>query len=323
MRHRIRRDVPTERYPIAYAARGRDEEIRKESSSGGVFCLLAKEVIRRGGVVFGAGFDEHWEVAHSYIEKTEDIRRFMGSKYVQSRVGDTYREAEAFLEQGRLVLYSGTPCQIYGLKAYLGKDSECLLTVDMVCHGVPSRKVWRDYLVYRAKGRQITSVNFRDKTEGWGKSSLKIDFENGESYRECLQKDLYLQGFVQDIYLRPSCYECKFKGIKRDTDITLADFWGCERLLPEMFDDRGTSLVLLQSERGEKLWDAVGGLLDSRTVSTAEYEKYNPSLKESVPLTGRRKRFFADSSWENLERIVKRLDSIPKLVTRIKEVIQK
>ena len=115
-----------------------------------------------------------------------------------------------------------------------------------------------------------------------------------------LPKDLYLQGFVQDIYLRPSCYECKCKGIKRDT-----------------------SLVLLQSERGEKLWDAVGGLLDSRTVSTAEYEKYNPSLKESVPLTGRRKRFFADSSWENLERIVKQLDSIPKLVTRIKEVIQK
>ena len=170
------------RQPLAvYAAINPNEEIRKESSSGGIFTALAESVLDEGGVVFGARFNDQWEVVHAYTESKEGLAPFRGSKYVQSRVGETYRQTKVFLQQGRKVMYTGTPCQIAGLKRYLGKEYDQLLTVDVVCHGVPSPMVWRDYLrdITSDNLPQIASINFRDKSTGWKNFRLKIYKQEG------------------------------------------------------------------------------------------------------------------------------------------------
>lgn len=311
-------------YPIAYAAINQNTAVRENSSSGGVFYLLAEDVIRRGGVVFGARYDDNWEVVHDYTEDVEGIAAFMGSKYVQSRIADTYSQARTFLQQGRTVLFSGTPCQIYGLKAYLGKDYENLITTDLICHGVPSPKVWRGYLQLQAQGRKIKAISFRDKTEGWLVFSMKIDFENGEIYRKTLQEDLFMRGFLQDIYLRPSCYNCKFKTAQRVSDLTLADLWGCQTLAPEMFDDKGTSLVLIQSEKGAEVWERIRANMRVCQLQNDDYRKFNKSLTTSVDKTGKHRSFYKDTSWQNLEKLTSRKASLPARVLRkAKRVIKK
>ena len=160
-------EIPNDFETQAYAAINKDEDVRMRSSSGGMFHALAKWTIEQGGVVFGARFNDQWEVVHDYTETIEGIEPFMRSKYVQSRIGDTFKQAKQFLEAGRWVLYSGTPCQIGGLKAYLKKEYEKLLGVDLICHGVPSPGVWRAYLKEAIKGDTLLGFNFRDKKNGW------------------------------------------------------------------------------------------------------------------------------------------------------------
>ncbi len=304
------------KFPVAYAAVNQNAAVRANSSSGGVFYLLAEYVISRGGVVFGARYNADWEVVHGYAESMDDAAAFMGSKYVQSRIGDAYTQARDFLKQGRLVLFSGTTCQIYGLKAFLGKHYNNLITVDLICHGVPSPKVWREYLQLRSGNRGIKSISFRDKTQGWLVFSLKIDFENGETHRKTLKEDLFMRGFLQDIYLRPSCYQCRFRGEHRNTDITLADLWGCKTIAPDMFDDKGVSLVLVQSETGADIWQAACSAMEIRELKTKEYQQFNKSLKTSVAQPGKRRKFWQDPSFENLEKLVLKKDSLPERVLR-------
>lgn len=315
-------------YPLVYAAINGDSNIREKSSSGGIFYLLAESVICRDGVVFGVKYDENWEPIHGYAECMGDVLGFLGSKYVQSCVRDTYREAEAFLKEGRLVLYSGTPCQIFGLKSFLKKEYANLITIDLVCHGVPSRKVWRQYMELRSEQRKIVAVNFRDKTEGWLDFSLKMDFADGSTYLKNHREDLYLKGFLQDIYLRPSCYECRFKGIERNTDITLADLWGCKDILPELFDDRGTSLALIQSVKGADIWDNISKSIKSVELLTTDYEKYNPNMRVSVEKSDKRHGYYKNSSWSILDKLtgpnrspIRR--AVKKLNRIIKEIISK
>lgn len=303
-------------FPVAYAAINQNTEARENSSSGGVFFLLAEFVIEQGGVVFGARYDADWEVAHGYAEDLEGISAFMGSKYVQSRIGDTYIQAKEFLKQGRTVLFSGTTCQIYGLKAYLGKSYDNLITVDLICHGVPSPKVWREYLQLRTEGRKIKAVSFRDKTEGWQVFSLRIDFENGESYRQTLKKDVFMRGFLQDIYLRPSCYHCRFRGEHRDSDITLADLWGCRTVAPDMFDDKGTSLVLIQSEKGADIWKKIRSAMDCRQLLTKDYQRFNKSLTTSVLIPHKRRKFLKDRSLDNLQKLISQKEGLLERVLR-------
>lgn len=291
----------------AYAAFSLDENIREKSSSGGIFYPLAKEIIKNNGIVFGAMFDKEWNVVHGYTETLEGIENFLGSKYVQSNIGNMFVKAKEFLENGRTVLFSGTPCQIYGLKSYLGKEYKNLFTIDFICHGVPSPKVWHDYLEERSEGRTISRVNFRDKTEGWKASSLNINFSDGNIYRKNNIKEVYLKGFLGDIYLRPSCYECSFKGINRISDITLADFWGAEKAkLPEIFARggvKGISAVIIHSELGKYLWWQIDSMLQTEEVPIEIIIKYNKYAIESVKKPEKRNNFFNYTNEPIIEKI--------------------
>lgn len=310
-------------YPVAYAAINNDIEIRNHSSSGGIFFLIAKYVIEQGGVVFGAKYNDNWEVEHGFADNVNDVKSFLGSKYVQSSLGDAYSKVKSFLKDDRIVLFSGTPCQIYGLKAFLGKKYSNLVTVDLICHGVPSRLVWRKYLEYRSAGRKIVNVNFRDKTEGWLEFSLKIDFKNGSFYRENQHEDAYMRGFLQDIYLRPACYECKFKGLERDTDITLADLWGCSEIYPEMFDNRGASLVLVQSVKGAQLWNSIKTKMNFCEIRDERYQKFNPNIMTPVALNKKRGKFYKNTSIENMQKLTKPAGIVRKLLRKSKRIAKK
>lgn len=299
-----------------YAAKNNNEVVRCQSSSGGVFTILAEKTINAGGVVFGVMFNENWEVVHSYTETIEGLAAFRGSKYVQSFIGNSYREAEAFLKQGREVLFSGTPCQIAGLKRYLRKDYENLFTVECVCHGVPSPLVWQEYLkdIKRPMGviekntvssvskslPVITGINFRDKSIGWKKygfvlrasSDCKAEENSVLPSNKTIVNDLFydnpfMQAFLRDFILRPSCYNCPAKAGRSGADIALADFWGIEKLMPQFDDDKGCSLVLDYTLRTD---------YESRCeYMSADYNaavKYNPAVVYSVTKPLNRAFFF-------------------------------
>ncbi len=287
----------------AYACYNVDEEVRRKSSSGGIFFALAKWTISQGGIVCGAKFDENWNVIHDYSDTMEGVISFLQSKYVQSSMQNLFSKVKLFLESGRLVLFSGTPCQIAGLKSFLGKNFKKLITVDFVCHGVPSQNTWKEYLSLRSNGRKISNIYFRDKTEGWQKFSLKIVFSDGSIYRQPQQKDLYMKGFLQDIYLRPSCYSCRFKGLQRDVDITLADLWGVWKMHSELFDDKGISLVLVHSEYGMKLWNIIMSNIVCQELTSTDYLKFNPNIMTSVSRNKKMYAYQKKKTWKNLKKI--------------------
>lgn len=300
-----------------YAAKNPDEEIRRESSSGGVFTLLAEKILSEGGVVFGARFDACWEVVHDYTENVEELSAFRGSKYVQSRIGDSFRQTECFLKTGRKVLFSGTPCQIAGLKLFLKKEYDNLLTVDFICHGVPSPGVWRKYLkeiaarrvagknsVLRASLnksddvlRNISSISFRDKVLGWKKYSFVVCFsatDGAEKNTVLLSEDLYtnlfLRGFLADLYLRPSCYACPAKDLKSGSDLTIGDFWGVEYILPQMDDGQGTSIVMGNNLKGQNICNSLN--CDLLEVAYKQVVKGNNAVANSCVKPLQRTIFF-------------------------------
>ena len=320
-----------ERKPIeVFAAKNTNEEIRKESSSGGIFTLLAEQTIDAGGVVFGVKWNEHFEAVHDYTETKEGLVAFRGSKYVQSQVGDTFKLTEQFLREGRQVLYSGTPCQIAALKLYLRKDYENLLSVDIICHGAPSPGVFRWYLseeiakeaarqsgdkiqfrsllpissiakadvLAREQGFEIKDIRFRDKRFGWKKYSFVLFLERLSSIKNkeisissSISENTFLRGFLRDIYLRPSCYECSAKAGKSGSDITLADYWGIQDLMPELDDDRGVSAIIVNTPKGQNALHSTDAELYS-----ASYEdicKKNPSILNSCKIPECRKTFFS------------------------------
>lgn len=259
------------------AAKNKDEDQRLRSSSGGIFILLAEHIIKQGGVVFGARFDKNWEVEHGYAETLEDLELLMRSKYVQSRIGNTYKEAEQFLKQGRQVMFVGTPCQIAGLKRFLRKEYENLLAVDFICHGVPSPGVWRRYLEEIKSERSedtgkntvlssslqsmpvITGINFREKQLGgysWKKYGFVVHAKspfmgdlNSVLLSTNINDNIYMEAFLQNYILRPSCYFCFAKNGKSKSDITVSDFWGLHLCMPQFDDDKGVSAVFFHTQK--------------------------------------------------------------------------
>lgn len=281
---------------IVNVAVNKDNDIRARSSSGGVFHALAKWIISQGGVVFGVRFNDKWEVVHDYAETMECLFPFMGSKYVQSRIGDTYRQAKGFLEKGRWVLYSGTPCQLGGLRSFLSKDYERLIQVDLICHGVPSPRVWRDYLNEDfPRADAFSRIAFRTKDNGWhGEYGMVIEEIRGGKMisHRFSNNNPFLFGFLFNYFLRPSCYHCEFKTIARNSDITLADAWGIEHYAPEMDDNNGTSLLLVHSLKGRVILDALQRSITMKDVPLQVSLKSNRRVASSVPLTKARNRFF-------------------------------
>lgn len=241
---------------IVYAAKSKDNNLRLSSSSGGIFSEIATTVIADGGVVFGAKWNEELEVEHGYEETIERLEVFRGSKYVQSKIGNTYIQAKEFLKQGRKVLFSGTSCQIAGLRLFLGKEYDNLITIDVVCHGVPSPLIWRMYLKEVLKihnNTQSISISFRDKSTGWKKFSVafkSLDSNSRMSRIEIHNKNTFMQAFLSNLSIRPSCFNCPSKGGKCGSDISLADYWGIEHSHPEFDDDKGVSLVMVNSSKG-------------------------------------------------------------------------
>lgn len=243
-----------------YFARNKDNNVVKQSSSGGLFSLLAQYVIERCGVVFGAAFDENFNVEIAYTE--HDFSKFLGSKYVQSDVKKTYSECKEFLEQGRLVLYTGTPCQIIGLKAFLKKDYDNLITTDIICHGSPIKEIWQHFL--KSFNKEIDSVNFRDKTKSWSQYHLTIKFKDGTVFSENHNSNSYMKLFLENKILKESCYTCKCcKNSK--ADITLGDAWGIHSSIPEFRNDTGVSCVIVRTAKGNAIFDDLHNKLIEQT----------------------------------------------------------
>lgn len=290
------------------AAINKDEKIRMESSSGGIFTLLAEKIINEGGVVFGARFDEEWQVTIDYTETIEGLAAFRGSKYVQARTGESFKQCEQFLKEGRKVLYTGTPCQISGLKHYLTRDYDNLFTVDIVCHGVPSPIVWDAYLKNKcieiAKDNSlecltlsnVTRVDFRNKRNGWLKYGIFIEtdvFNDSGKRTACFEqkdKNLYLTAYLRNAFLRPSCYNCKAKDGRSLSDITVADFWGVKEEYPKFYDVLGVSCVLLHNSHGSNLYKQVNA--KSLNVELNTFIKHNPTYSKNTQYPERRKKFW-------------------------------
>jgi coenzyme F420-reducing hydrogenase beta subunit len=306
--------------PAAYACVNNDESIRIQSSSGGVFTILAEQVVDNGGVVFGASFDEDFELKHCYLDSKDNLEKLRGSKYVQSKIGIAYNQAKEFLDCGRNVLFSGTPCQIGGLKSFLGKSYDNLLSIDIICHGVPSPDVWKKYVKFREKlaGSPVERIAFRCKSEGWKQYSMSLFFKNNTEYRKDRRNDLYMKAFLKNTCLRPSCYACEFKGLNRQSDITLADFWGIQNVLPKMDDDKGTSLVLVNSSIGRLKINEIMERVVCKEVDIHEAIKYNSSAVKSAQMNPKRENFFKDLNILSFDVLVKKYCT-DKLSTRVKK----
>ena len=308
-----------------YAAKNKNEEERYLSSSGGIFVLLANTILEKGGVVFGVRFDKNWHAVHSCVETKEHLRLFMGSKYVQSRTENTFKQTKDYLNKGCPVLYTGTPCQIAGLKNYLGKEYERLLTIEVLCHGVPSPRVWDDYLntIRRPKGAisgentvlsslndasSIEDISFRDKQNGWRKFGFVVRYstdqrEGGKfglpsvnakkEMREYRQDNLYMKSFLKNLCLRPSCFHCPSKGGKSRADISLGDFWKIKKYCKDFDDDKGVTLVYLNSDKGVAAFHEI----DCESIVLNNNVNYNRMFSESC-----NEKYSIDKFWEKYEK---------------------
>lgn len=270
--------------PSAYAAFTKDERIRQDSSSGGIFTEIAKRIIAENGVVYGAAYDEKFTVYHCCVDKIDDLQKLRGAKYAESNLGSSFPEILDRLKNGQLVLFSGTPCQVAGLKSFVRKDYNNLICIDFVCHGVPSPMAWDAFVKYRAEkdadGKLPQSINLRSKETGWSKYQYSnvFEYEDGKKSSTVSSQSLFMKLFVGDYISRPSCTECKFKGYSRVSDITLGDFWGIWNIEPEMDDNKGTSVVLVHTPNGEKLWRDIESKIKSKEVTLEQASQQNQSM---------------------------------------------
>ena len=318
--------TPTEKgindKPNAFAIKNNDEQVRLSSSSGGIFTGIAQNVVTAGGVVFGAKFDSDFNVVHDYTDNIAGLADFQGSKYVQSTIGNSFRNCKRLLDSGKLVLFSGTPCQIAGLKNFLQKDYPTLITADFICHGVPSVRLWGKYVASKSKKHKIIKINFRDKTNGWKNYRVAFTYSDGKISRQDFRNDGYMRLFLKNLSLRPSCYSCNFKKVNRCSDITLADFWGIRQEIADFDDDKGTSFVIAHSPKGQKIIEN----LNACTIKEIDVDigaRHNPTLTKSVALPENRDAFFDDLTENKLsiKQLADKYAAIP-LLTRTKKAIR-
>lgn len=332
-----------------FAAKNYNVEVRRQSSSGGIFSSIAEQIIKEDGVVFGACFNEKWEVVHENTETREGIVAFRGSKYVQSQINDSYVKVEFFLKQGRKVLFSGTPCQVAGLRRFLRKDYDNLLTVDFVCHGVPSPKVWQMYLNRKIRERidmekksrnsitendiSISDIFFRNKDLGWKKYCFILNFSitknNGDVFSvtqsEPYFQNVFMKGFLNNLFIRPSCGFCPCKELKSKSDITIADYWGIENVHGLFYDDLGVSAVLCNTPQSViMLKDLNVSLQES---SEKNFLRSNPALIHSAKIHPKRTHFFNSLSDTNsIDKLIKRElgnESMKKMFVLLRRIVLK
>lgn len=298
---------PEKRELKVYAAYDKNGDSRMRASSGGVFGLLAGEVLRNRGVVFGAAYDETFAVYHTAAASAQDLDRLKRAKYSQSRIDHAYQIAKEHLDAGREVLFSGTPCQIAGLKAYLRKDYDSLLAVDLICMAVPSPKAWRSYLQYRKDtDRQDdlpVAINQRDKTSGWSRYqySIKMKYASGYEYSAKSGEDPYMLAMTRGLITRSSCVSCAFRGDHSKADITLGDFWGIWNQRAEMDDNKGTSAVITHTEKGERALRVIMPKIKNMPMRLNQLLAENVRAAQSPELNPDREKFLQLLDWESVK----------------------
>lgn len=290
-------------YVKAYGARSIDPEVLMSSRSGGVFPQFAEMTLNDGGTVYGAGYEDGFRVVHKRASDISGVKEFRGSKYVQSDMRGIFRMVRKDLQDGYKVLFTGTPCQVDGLRSYLPERlHENLLSVDIVCHGVPSPYVWRDYLTYQQgiHGGKVTEVDFRNKREfGW--KAHKETFTIGGSKHA---DSSYTYLFYEHVMFRDSCHRCPYACTSRPSDVTLADFWGWQNVLPDFnLDDRGVSLVLCSTEKGDAALKSCSQALEIRQVDVNEC--LQPNLRRPSSAGKSRERFIRDYTRKGLLHVMK------------------
>lgn len=313
----------------AFACYNLNEEERSGSSSGGIYPLAAGEILKKGGVVYAACYDSQLDVVHRRIEDINGIKSSQGSKYVASLLSDTFRDIARDIQNGRKVLFVGTPCQCAGLHSFLrqkGIERSSVILVDFICHGVPGKKAWEAYKESLSKkGQKLTAVNMRDKTTGWSHSEYAWRFttEDGRETVVPRRQVPYMKGMLANLFLRPSCFECMFKGTERCTDITLGDYWGVWDLLPEMDDNKGTSLVLIHTANGSVLFDEIRDRIKCMETDPQKAGERNACLSLPTSYNPKRKAFFARlNQGEDFIDLVGDLAK-DSLIRRIKQAIKK
>ncbi|MCC8136463.1 MAG: Coenzyme F420 hydrogenase/dehydrogenase, beta subunit C-terminal domain [Clostridiales bacterium] len=303
--------------PKAYGGWITDEPVCKKSSSGGAFPLFANYILEKGGTVYGVAMSDTLQAEHRRISSEKELELLQGSKYIQSNIGDTYRQAEDDLKKSKHVLFTGTPCQIAGLLSYLGKSYDKLYTMESICHGVPSPLVFEKYISYLNDSRKdtVTNFKFRHKETPWkplGQTGTIVTYASGKEERFFpVHKDPFMNGFLADLYLRKSCYECPFKpAYKKEyhADITIADFWGVDHVDQELNNPGGTSLILLNSSHGEELFAQVRDGFEGKEVEFEKAVKQNRSLYHSAKAPSEKERtgFFDSLNHKPFEQTKRR-----------------
>jgi len=311
-----------------YAVKNKDRNVLKNSSSGGMFTAIYEYVIDNSGVVFGAKYDESFNVVHSKAQTKEECSEFRGSKYAQSDLKNIFREVKASLESDIFTLFVGNPCQVFGLKRYLKKDYDKLITCDIVCHGVPSPKLFNDYkkFVEKKKKNKIKKINMKSKELGWYTPRIKIKFKDGKEIIDKTITKLWINLYNTNYISRPCCYNCKFTSLSRPSDITIGDYWGIEKVKTNFFDYLGVSLVLLNTEKGKKIFNNIEKKI-LYEKSTAD-ECKQPNLYKPTEMPIDRSDFWKYYKKNKFEKTIRKycnynaktiiLDEVKRIVRKIK-----
>lgn len=280
----------------------KDLEILQQSTSGGAFTPIARWVLERGGVVFGVGMDtDSYFVKHIKTEREEELNKFRNSKYVQSYVGDSFKDAKQELQKGRLVCFSGTPCQIQGLKNYLCKDYENLITVDVVCRGVPSPGVWKKYNSYLKQKGELRDIRFRDKSLGYQYSTMEVTYKDGKSDRNGIESDYWLRMFFSGMILRPSCPTCNFRTIERCSDFTIWDCFNVSDLTKDLDETKGATRMLIHTKRGQEIFNEIK---DDFYVVDADVKTVAVGITETSSLNKRKDEFIENYNEMPMEELL-------------------
>lgn len=281
--------------PAVYAVKHRDEAVRRSSTSGGMFTAISDKVLDEGGVVYGAGFKDRLVVCHKRAATKEDRDEFKGSKYVQCDTGDIFSQVKKDLDSNVNVLFTGTPCQVTALKSFLRRGYDNLLTVDFVCHGTPSNKLWQDFLdvIEKDTNDKVVFAEFRNKEVSWLRPKTKLHLK-AHSVQKLRGEQSYFQLFVNNYMLMPACHNCMYSNFSRASDITLGDFWGIQKTLPEFDDDKGVSLVLVNSSKGTDVFEFIKDGLEVR--ESCQQNCLQRNLQNSPP-----KHEKSDEFWEDYQ----------------------
>ncbi|OPZ93061.1 MAG: Ferredoxin [Firmicutes bacterium ADurb.Bin419] len=307
---------------LIYAVKHKNMEVRKTSSSGGVYTAISDYILKESGIVYGVRFDDNFNVIHSKAITPEERDKFKGSKYIQSDLKDTFKQIKHDLEAGKKVLFTGTGCQVAGLRLYLsnaGTNTERLIANDIICHGTPSPLLWKNYLNFIQTESRLKEYSFRYKEKGWRGYNIRAEFKNGKVQLNTPKIKTFSMLFGSDLALRSSCYRCPFSNLNRPSDIMMGDFWGIEKTMPRLDDNRGISLLLINTEKGRLVLKGIEDEIDKWKSDSTACIQYN--LEKPTREPKNREKFWQEFSKNSFSYIAKKyggnnIKSVIKAIVR-------